>query len=508
MKYDASPSPNPNPAVLRQTNQPRSALKKLSFLFVLAILAASPFALAQAAYPQFEARDDSRLPAVSGRGKLLLNAAVTASGSGSERQTAVEDSIDYLDNGVIRIGVNLNLGGSITYLADAKMKENIVNSWDWGRQIQQSYYSGPVPYQNPAPDWKGLGWNPIQSGDFYRNRSKILAHTNNGKILYVKTVPMHWPLNNVPGECTMETWIELDASAAKISCRLNNARPDKTFYGARSQELPAIYTIGTLWKLMTYTGADPFSNGEIERIKKVRDGAPFPWEGFRATENWAALVNDKDWGLGVFTPGTAAYIGGFNGKENNGGVKDDPCGYIAPIHNEILDHNIVYDYSYTLVLGSLSDIRAYALQHKPDGRPDFRFAKDRQHWTLVHTTDAGFPIKEKWHVLLEKNDPQLIGPPGVWKAADAPKLFVRASGRSKKTTAQIYWKRFGDKDFSVKQCMDFELIADGAPHTYEIHLAASPEYNGTITQLRFDPVTDGVAGEFIDVEYIGWKKPE
>jgi hypothetical protein len=419
-----------------------------------------------------------------------------------------EDKIDYLDNGVIRIGINLDLGGSITYLADAKSKENIVNSFDWGRQIQQSYYSGPVPFQNPKPEWKGLGWNPIQSGDCYGNRSKILEHTNDGKTLYVKTVPMHWPLNNVPGECSMETWIELDASTAKIRCRLNNARSDKTAYGARSQELPAIYTVGTLWKLMTYTGAEPFTGGELERIKKIPTGSSFPWAHFRATENWAALVNDKDWGLGVFTPGTFAYIGGFNGKENSGGIKDGPCGYIAPLQNEIIDHNIIYDYSYTLVLGNLSDIRAYAVQHKPDARPDFRFAKDRQHWTLVHATDSGWPITEKWRVLFEKSDPQLIGPPGLWKAADAPVLFIRATTNAKKPAAQIYWQRVGDKNFGPKQCADFTLTADGVPHTYEIKLAESPEYTGSISQLRFDPVADGTVGEFIEVEYIGWKKPE
>lgn len=421
---------------------------------------------------------------------------------------SAEDKIDYLDNGTIRIGVNLDLGGSITYLADAKAKENIVNSFDWGRQIQQSYYSGPVPFQNPKSEWKGLGWNPIQSGDCYGTRAKVLAHTNDGKVLYTKTQPMHWPLNNVPGECTMETWIELEASTAKVRCRLNNKRPDKTPYGARSQELPAIYTIGTLWKLMTYAGAEPFTGGELERIKKVPPGSSFPWAHFRATENWAALVNDKDWGLGVFTPGTVSFLGGFSGKENTGGIKDGPCGYIAPLQNEIIDHNIVYDYSYTLVLSNLSDIRAYALQHKPDARPDFRFAKDRQHWTLVNAADAGWPVNDKWHVSLEKSDPQLIGPPSAWKAGDAPKLFIRAASNARKSTAQVYWKCHGDTNFNATQCTDFEWIADGAPHTYEINLAASPEYAGTITQLRFDPVPDGAAGAFIDIEYIGWKKTE
>ena len=418
------------------------------------------------------------------------------------------DTIEFLDNDVIRIGINLDLGGSITYLADAKTKVNIVNSSDWGRQIQQSYYAGPIPFGDPKPEWKTLGWNPIQSGDCYANRARVLEHSNDGKVLYVKSVPMHWPLNNVPGECTMETWIELDGPSAKVRCRLTNARPDKTQYGARSQELPAIYTIGTLWKLMTYTGGEPFSGGALERIEKIKPGASFPWAHFRATENWAALVNDSDWGLGVFTPGVFDYLGGFNGKENTGGVKDGPCGYIAPLHAEIIDHNIVYDYSYTLVLGKLNDIRAYAVARKADARPAYRFEKDRQHWTLANATDAGWPMQGRWRVLLEKTNPQLIGPPGFWKAQDAPVIYMRAACNVKQPGARIYWRREGEKGFTAKQSAPFELNGDGAMHTYEINLAASAEYAGTITQLRIDPTPKGAAGEFIEIFYLGWKKAE
>ena len=61
----------------------------------------------------------------------------------------------YLDNGVIKIGVNLSKGGSITYLADSGTGQNIVNSADLERQVQQSYYSGPDdfdPYGNQNPN--------------------------------------------------------------------------------------------------------------------------------------------------------------------------------------------------------------------------------------------------------------------------------------------------------------------------------------------------------------------
>ena len=85
-----------------------------------------------------------------------------APGGEAHSQTTVtnEDRMSYLDNGVIRLGVNLELGGAITYLSKSKSDTNLINSYDWGRQIQMSQYSGPVPFtphgKQPKKEWAGL----------------------------------------------------------------------------------------------------------------------------------------------------------------------------------------------------------------------------------------------------------------------------------------------------------------------------------------------------------------
>ena len=56
----------------------------------------------------------------------------------------------YLSNSRLRLGVDLSLGGAVTVLEDkANGGANMINSHDWGRQIQLSYYSGPTPYIGP-----------------------------------------------------------------------------------------------------------------------------------------------------------------------------------------------------------------------------------------------------------------------------------------------------------------------------------------------------------------------
>ena len=91
----------------------------------------------------------------------------------------------FLDNGEVRIGMDLALGGAVTFISSKDHPGNIINSADLGRQIQMSHYSGPWPFEvgdkKPSPAWAGLGWNPIQTGDCYMNPSKVIEHRNDGK---------------------------------------------------------------------------------------------------------------------------------------------------------------------------------------------------------------------------------------------------------------------------------------------------------------------------------------
>jgi len=423
-----------------------------------------------------------------------------------------EERVRYLDNGVVRVGLNLELGGAITYLADSKDRVNLVNNFDWGRQIQMSFYSGPNPFEprgkKPRPEWAQLGWNPIQAGDCYANRSKVLEHRTRDDVMYTRCTPMQWPLENEPGECSFETWISLSGNAVEVRARLVNRRADKRQYAARDQEVPAIYTNGPLHRLVTYTGGKPFTGAEVAEIpkKSVKPGQ-FPWSRWRATENWAALVRDDGWGVGVYTPETCHFIGGFSGKPGTGGTKDGPTGYMSPLQIEVIDHNITYEYRYTLILGDLNTIRDYAYSKSKDRRPPrYVFKTDRQHWSFRNTTDKGWPIKGALHVNLQGDDPHLLGPDDCWQAADAPTLYINAACRSRTPEARVFWKTLGDADFSEEKSLPLLLRGTGRYRVYDLDLSASPHYRGLITGLRFDPVPSGRKGDYIKLKSISLRK--
>ena len=402
-----------------------------------------------------------------------------------------EPGVLYLDNGRVKIGIDLNLGGAITYFAPSGTDRNVVNSHDWGRQIQMSFYSGPTPFapngKQPKPEWAGLGWNPIQSGDVFGNRARVLESRSDRRQLSVRSIPMHWPLDNEPSECTFESTIRLDGPVARVVSRLVNHRVDKTQYPARDQELPAVYTNGPYYHLMTYQGDEPFTGGALSEIQRMPSPG-FPWAGWQATENWAALVDDSGWGLGVYHPGLTHFIGGFSGTPGKGGPKDNPTGYIAPVQVEILDHDIVYEYHYDLILGTVAEIRDYVRsQAARRATPDYRFARDRQHWHYDNAVDGGWPIRGEIVVGVDQANPQIVGPDCFFLAAQAPKLRIEAAFRGAPGTARVYWKRYDAPTFAPKRSIAFPVPSSRGYTTYMIPLASSPEFRGAITGLRIDP---------------------
>ena len=135
------------------------------------------------------------------------------------------------------------------------------------------------------------------------------------------------------------------------------------------------------------------------------------------------------------------------------------------------------------------------------------FVLDRRHFTIVNAVDVGVP-NQFWQIMMEKNDPELIGPVCFWQAIDHPKLYINASYSTKQasnsTTGQIFWAKQA-RNYDQQNSITFDIKADGLWHEYEVDLSQVATYTGPMYGLRFDPVVNGAPGSYIKLASIRTK---
>jgi hypothetical protein len=270
------------------------------------------------------------------------------------------------DNGIVKVKFDLTRGGAISYISLSNSQRNLVNIFDEGRYIQQSYYAGNSidrKAEGQSPKWSPWCWNPIQVGDEFKNRAKILDYKQEKDSLYVKCIPMLWDMNNQPAEAEMEQQTILLGNVLKVHCKLTCHRTDNIYGEGKivDQELPAVYPISALSNLYSYLGSKPFTNDTLSKpvVKFLQDSFWGRYAG--VTEHWMAFVDSTDWGMGVYNSRCTDYLAGIAGKVG-GETKDGSTSYIAPVKKEVLNKNSVYEYDYYIIIGTLKEIREKVYQ--------------------------------------------------------------------------------------------------------------------------------------------------
>lgn len=395
----------------------------------------------------------------------------------------------FLANDKVRVGIDLNMGGAINYLAEAGSSENMVNNPDLGRQIQTALYAGPNPYsqngKQPVEQWKYLGWNPVQAGDYFLHPARIVSYKQTDNELYIKTIPLIWPLFDEPAECTFEHWVGIKDNTVHVRCRITVNRADTTQYQARTQEFPCVYLNGPYDRMITYTGMKPFTN---DAVSEFSDREVINRYG---SEHWIALLNSNGRGVGLFKPNEVRFRTAGFGIPHVGGEFDVSAGYMNSEEFLLVDHNGQYEFEYTLIVGSLNEIRQFAYsQPRSKTGPDFKFVNDRQGWFYNNTTDSGWPIRNELNVKWERGDLkdrdlQIESPFTFWYAADVPKIYIQAAFQTKATIARFLFRKPQDIDFMAEQdrYVDFPIVGDGQFRTYEINTSQLPGWNGVISQI-------------------------
>ena len=257
---------------------------------------------------------------------------------------AVKGDWVFLDNGQVRLGIKKNCGAGIGWFSASGTSRNLINDWDEGRLVQQSYYGvkdGSLWNQKP---WR---WNPVQGGDWRGHGATVLELRAETNSLYAKTRPRHWASGAELPEVTMEEWITLTGRVAHIRFQMTytgtNAHPVTT------QEVPAFFAQPDLTTLVLYDGKKPWAD---EPLPRSRPG--WPNESRRMAEHWAAYVDAQDFGVGALVP-VADQLTCY--RFGDGKAEHGACSYFAPVVKFAITPGKVFAYDVFLTLGNSSEIR-------------------------------------------------------------------------------------------------------------------------------------------------------
>ena len=250
---------------------------------------------------------------------------------------------EYLDNGRVRVGIDKSRGACIGFFAESATGRNLLNHYDEGRFIQQSYYGAA-----DGSKWNGKPWvyNPIQGGHHKGKRSRLLEFNrdNKKKTISAKIQPLSWASGVSCPEAIMGVTISLDGPLAKIRFRMDYTGKDQSV--VRDQEMPAVFVDAELPNLV-YS-----ENGKLKR--RVPG---WPNQRGKATESWVAYLDDKDWGIGICTPGTESFTCYRFKGDGKTGPTGSACSYVAPLRKFSLQKGLAVDYEVFLTIGSLAEIR-------------------------------------------------------------------------------------------------------------------------------------------------------
>ncbi len=272
--------------------------------------------------------------------------------------------ITYMGNDVLQIGMDMDSGGSIVHISchgaianPAYKDRNLLNTFDKGRMLQQSYYG-----TEDGSTWMGRPWhwNPVQGGGFGGQSSPIKSANKEGSTCAaVTTTPRHWATEALIKEVEMVQKACLKGDHLNVHYTM--AYSGTTSHPQMNQEMPAFFTLRKFSTLCFYQGTKPWSNDALTIFAPTPESAPQGnnmKEGL--SESWAAYIDpDTNWGIGMYFPHTTKIVYyTFEGGGDFSDPKGLSCSYFAPVVVDAITPNKTFDYNVYITMGSAEQIRA------------------------------------------------------------------------------------------------------------------------------------------------------
>jgi hypothetical protein len=262
----------------------------------------------------------------------------------------------WLTNDHVRVGLKKSSGGAVFWISPAGSDKSLINSFDRGRLVQQSWYGQPDgSFWNKQP-WR---WNPVQGGDWKGKSSTILDQKHEPTTSWVRTTPVHWASGEDLKDCVMEQTVTLQDSLIHIRFRFEYL--GQQTHPAHHQELPAVFVDSAYSRLAIYEGTEPWTGAAVRKIQPT-----FPNQYAKIPEHWAAYVNDQDVGIGCYVP-RASELTYYRHDAKRPGPAN--CSYFAPISTLAVVPGFSFEYDVWITLGQLDEIRQrFQALHLSDGK--------------------------------------------------------------------------------------------------------------------------------------------
>lgn len=462
---------------------------------------------------------------------------------GGSREVYTNDTY-YLQNERYKLGIRLIWGGGISYIEDKQSPvsglTNLVNNYDTGRLIQQSYYGTYANGEYVNGSFNGREWryNPVQGGDVYQNKSRLIDIKVSNNSVYIKAQPQDWGHNGKITPSYMENTYTVYSDRIEVDNRFVDFSGWEHPYAG--QELPAFYTVSYFNRFSYYNGIDPWEDGELIH----RDGLPFcdgpdaPECSYRFmesnTETWCAWTNKfSNYGIGLYTPGADRLLAGRYLDGNSKNPSDNSCSYVSTVELLQINSFRAIEYSYMIATGSVEEIRETFKMHKdfaenesldtfskniklPDTRVswsniEFSVALHTDYVEAKNSTEIKFNgDRDAIMITCTGGDPQINIPYSNSERPLAAENFgkiiieymIPTGNAEGSYTGQLFLctgdNTHAKEEFSVR----YEYIADGQFHTVAIPVSSFDFWSGQINSIRFDYFNSAEKGDVIYVRNI------
>ncbi|HQZ27330.1 MAG TPA: hypothetical protein PK648_04215 [Verrucomicrobiales bacterium] len=249
----------------------------------------------------------------------------------------------YLDNGSLRLGVNRSAGAAIGWLSESGRDKNVLNHFDLGRYVQQSWYGEPDDSKWNGKPWL---WNPVQAGSWQHKPALLQHFSATADVIESVSTPVHWASGKSLEEVVLRQKIQLEKSVVQIAFSMEYS--GTVSHPVRDQELPAVF-VDAAYETLYIS-----KRGKTELTSLVPG---WPNERYDLSQPWVAYLDESGRGIGILVPGVET-ITCYRAAGDPNNRSKGACSYVAPIRRMEITPGFTFQYQVYLTLGTLPEIQA------------------------------------------------------------------------------------------------------------------------------------------------------